>query len=56
MTKLIHRRTYSIINLGEAFYSNAKMMQWTGTDECNNLVIMVGGFKSIWELRGIFQT
>lgn len=45
MTKLTHGR-YSIITFDEALYSKAKMLQWTRTDECKNLVVMLGGFHT----------
>ena len=42
ITKLTHGR-YSNITLDEALKSKAKIMQWTKTDECKNLVIIHAG-------------
>jgi hypothetical protein len=45
MTHLRHG-LYSVITLDEALYCKAKMLQWSKSTECKNLVIMLGGFHA----------
>ena len=45
MTHLRHG-LYSVITLDEALYCKAKMIQWSKSAECKNLVIMLGGFHA----------
>lgn len=45
MTHLRHGR-YSVITLDEALYCKAKMLQWSKTAECKDLIIMLGGFHA----------
>ena len=37
---------YNVITLDEALYCKAKMIQWSKSAECKNLVIMLGGFHA----------
>ena len=45
MTHLRHG-LYSVITLDEGLYCKAKMIQWSKSAECKNLVIMLGGFHA----------
>lgn len=37
---------YTVITLDEALYCTAKMLQWTKTNECKSLVLMLEGFHT----------
>ena len=37
---------YTVVTLDEALYCKAKMLQWSKSHECRNLVVMLGGFHA----------
>ena len=45
MTKQLGQ-TYTVITFDEQLYSKAKILQWSRSEECENLVIMLGGFHT----------
>ena len=39
------KQKFTILTFDEQLYCKAKMLQWYRSDECQNLVVMLGGFQ-----------